>query len=344
LHQHSWPQQSTSTLGRQTNPSSRRPASPNRWLSLVIWGLALACISGCRPNQPTTTNDATRPGSHASSKTIVATSYPIQWVTQQIVGDAYQVSFPAGSSDHPDRWRPERNTIPEIQAADLIVCNGVAAPYAGWMKTVSLPSSKVVESASKGMSLADFISVEDIQIVHTHGPEGEHSHPTMVSRSWLEPAMLIKQSNCIAEQVCKLSPDDAVLFRANLAEVTSKLESIMPDAFPEQTPPVFAATPELKFLTRAAGVVDLHFNWNEKTMLKEVETDLASKAKDESIKIILFPQRLEALANQIKPELQKRKLTPIFIDMLDREDVERDVVNRLEDNFKLLRSAFLDTD
>ena len=287
-------------------------------------------IGGCQPNS----DDVSRAANQPAANTIVTTSYPIQWVTQKIVGDKFGVTFPAGVSDQPDRWRPDRNTIPEIQAARLIICNGIAAPYASWMKTVSLPSSKVVESASKGMTLADFISVEDIQIVHTHGPEGKHSHPTMVSRTWLDPTMLIKQANYITDQVCKLSPDDAAQFRANLSEITSKLESIAPEALPEQTPLVFAATPELKFFTRAAGVNDLHFNWNEKTTLEEAEKDLASKAKDKSIKFILFPQRLEALANQLEPALQQRKLTPIFIDMLDREDAEDDFIISVKRQFQ----------
>ena len=300
---------------------------------------------GCQPSKQTNSN-TDRSTSYDTSRTIVTTSYPIQWVTQQIVGSQYNVDFPAGGSDQPDRWRPDRKTIPEIQAADLIVCNGVAAPYASWMKTVSLPSSKVISSASKGLSLADFISVEDIQIVHTHGPEGEHSHPTMVSRTWLDPAMLIKQANYITEQLSERFPEDAAQFRERLATLTSKLEAItpesLPESLPEQTPPVFSATPELKFLTRATGVVDVHFNWNEKTTLAQAETDLASRPEAESTKFILFPQRLEALADRVKPALQQRQLMPIFIDMLDREDPERDLITRLADNIKRMRTATLD--
>ena len=307
----------------------------------LVVGAMVLCICGCQPSKQTGNDGYSANGD--SSNTIVTTSYPIQWVTQQIVGYEYEVEFPAGDSDQPDRWRPDRETIPKIQAADMIVCNGIAAPYAKWMKTVSLPSSKVIESATKGLRLADFISVEDIQIVHTHGPEGEHSHPTMVSRTWLDPAMLIKQASFITEQVSKRSPDDAAQFRQNAATAISELELIIPQQLPEETPPVFSATPELKFLTRAAGVVDLHFNWNEKTTLQQAETDLAARTKAETIQFILFPNRLKALADRLKPALQQQKLTPIFIDMLDRAD-KRDFTSRLENNFKLLRTAILNTD
>ena len=297
--------------------------------------LASAC--GCRSDEYPTTQT---PDNSNYQPAIVTTSYPLEWVTQEIAGDQYVVNFPAGVSDHPDRWRPDRETIAEIQAADLIISNGVAARYASWMKTVSLPSAKVVETASQGMSLSDFISVQDI--VHSHGPEGEHSHPTMVSRTWLDPAMLTKQANYITQQLCKQQPEKADQFNANLASVTTKLQSITPGLPPEPTVTVFSATPELKFLTRATGINDLHFNWNENTTLVQAEADFAEKKPASVPKFILFPQSLEALAERLKPLLQQRKLEPVFVDMLDKAIVNRDFLKRLSDNFAKMQTITSD--
>ncbi len=302
---------------------------------LLILGVILASIVGC---QPTTQNTqkTTQSSTDLSSNNIVTTSYPLQWVTQQITGDNYQVDFHASDSSHPDRWRPDRETIAEIQAADLIVCNGIAAPYANWMKTVSLPSSKVIESASKGMSLSDFISVEDIRLVHSHGPEGEHSHPTMVSRTWLSPSMLSKQASFIAKELSKRFPNDASTFQQNLTVLQKTLKSSVPQSL-LATQLVFSATPELKFLTKTVGIEDSHFNWNENTTLTEVEASFASQPQGVASNFILFPRRLEALADRIQPVLQKRKLTPIFIDMLDQPDPNRDFMTRLKTNFERMQ-------
>ena len=159
----------------------------------------------------------------------------------------------------------------------------------------------------------------------------------MVSRTWLAPAILIKQANYISEQLCKRFPDDATSFKTNLADLEKKLVSITPQSLPDPAPTVLAATPELKFLTRAVHVEDLHFNWNEKTNLAEAETNLADQPAAETTKYILFPQRLKLLADQLKPALQKRDLTPVFIDMLDRKDSERDFAERLTSNFKKMQ-------
>jgi len=306
---------------------------------LLICVMMLASTCGCRTQEKSTTQT---PASSNHQPSIVTTSYPLEWVTQELAGDQYTVNFPAGASDQPDRWRPDRKTIAEIQAADLIISNGVAAPYANWMKTVSLPSAKVVETASQGMSLSDFISVQDIQLVHSHGPEGEHSHPTMVSRTWLDPVMLTKQADYITQQLCKQYPDKANEFKDNLATVTTKLKSITPQPSPEPTTSVYAATPELKFLTRAAGVNDLHFNWNENTTLAQAEADLAEKKPASAPKFILFPQRLETLAEQLTPLLQQQKTEPVFVDMLDKAIANRDFLKRLSDNFAKMQKITSD--
>ena len=321
--------------------------SPNRHLSFVdISRLLLICVAtlatlcGCRSDEKPASQTQANSG---NQPLIVTTSYPLEWVTQEVAGDEYTVNFPAGVSDQPDRWRPGRKTIAEIQAAELIVSNGVAAPYASWMKTVSLPSSKVVETASQGMSLSDFISVQDIQIVHSHGPEGEHSHPTMVSRTWLDPAMLTKQANYITLQLCKQCPDKAEQFKDNLVSVTTKLKSITPETSPEPSVSVFSATPELKFLTRATGVNDLHFNWNENTTLAQAEADFAEKKPASAPEFILFPQRLKTLAEQFKPLLKQQEVEPVFVDMLDKAIANQDFLKRLSDNFAKMKKITFDS-
>ena len=103
---------------------------------LLICVAMLASVCGCRSEEESTNQTPTNSN---NQPLIVTTSYPLEWVTQEIVGDEYIVNFPAGASDQPDRWRPDRKTIAEIQAADLIISNGVAAPYACLLYTSPSP-------------------------------------------------------------------------------------------------------------------------------------------------------------------------------------------------------------
>ena len=64
----------------------------------------------------------------ARSYQVVAVSYPLQYLTQRIAGDAINVRLPMPSeSTDPQNWRPSRESVSQMQAADLIIANGTGA-------------------------------------------------------------------------------------------------------------------------------------------------------------------------------------------------------------------------
>ena len=108
--------------------------------------------------------------SQAQPKVYVV-NYPLQYFAERIAGDQVSVVFPAPPDGDPAFWNPDVETIAAFQAADLILVNG--ATYAKWLKTASLPKSKMVDTSRS--FAADYIEIKD-DAVHSHGPEGEHSH------------------------------------------------------------------------------------------------------------------------------------------------------------------------
>ena len=140
----------------------------------MVW---LAAVSvGCKkdPQQEVSTQ------SPSPTKRIFAVSYPLQFLTRSVAGEEIEVLMPYGKDEDPKTARPSRDAIAEMQSADLIVANGTGATYVGWLATVSLPDSKVVNTATRGLSLKEYIAVENASIVHSHGPEGEHSHLSLI--------------------------------------------------------------------------------------------------------------------------------------------------------------------
>lgn len=313
---------------------------------VVIW---LVVLFGCESASDNPTGRSANPDTQQSEKPkFFAVSYPLEWITQQIVGDFANVECPAALTDTPDRWRPDRATLAAIQTADLVISNGTAAPYANWLQTSSLPSARTIEAASKGLSLSDFISVEDIQIVHSHGPEGEHSHPTMVSRTWLSPNVLGKQAGFIKQQLSKRYPDQTETFARNLATLNEKLLAMSNDfeiADSEPSITCLSASPEMKFLTRFAQIEDNHFNWTSRTTPEQATTDfnkrirqlkIARQASDStslrSPSAILIPTGLKTLAGQLDATLAAQNYHPVFIDLLDRNIETQDLLSRLRSN------------
>ncbi|MEM7783924.1 MAG: zinc ABC transporter substrate-binding protein, partial [Planctomycetota bacterium] len=234
---------------------------PKQFLLQFCAVVVLFCFTGCYPDPP----EIKEVSNQVSSAQVYAVCYPLQFAAQQLVGDELNVQFigpPAGESAVD--WRPNRADILAMQAADMIVTNGIGAQYADWLLTVSIPESKLCDTASRALKLRDFIQVDDVEIVHTHGPEGEHSHPLTVSHTWLDPAMFQKQVNYLADQLKIQYPDQNDSIETSrktltdqldvLVDKTEKLKKSLAGA------KVITASPKLKFLTRSLGLDDLHLN------------------------------------------------------------------------------------
>ncbi|MFK7768632.1 MAG: metal ABC transporter substrate-binding protein [Mariniblastus sp.] len=255
-----------------------------RWANPAA--LMIACFAilsmGCEGQKKPAAFSTPKPPAPLKNKVVVV-SYPLQFLTSQVVGDEVEVLFPAGDAEADARsWRPDRESIGQMQAADLIIANGTPAPYAKWLDRVSLPESKVLNTATKGMLLRDYISVEDVTVTHAHGPEGEHSHAMMVSRTWLDPAMAKKQISFVTEKLISIYPASSDMLSENLNSLTAKLDELvtLAEEIKTQGPPaVLTATPELKYLTRAVGMADYHMAWDG-----ELTIDLAEKDLDKILK------------------------------------------------------------
>lgn len=240
--------------------------------------LILLSLSGCESPTPATE----RPKPAQQSHQVTAASYPLAHFTKRLVGDSIEVLTLAPASDSTSSWRPSRAEILSMQQSDIIFVNGTAAPFAKWLPHVTLPDSKICATANDGLALADMISVEDIQIVHSHGPEGEHSHPTMVAYTWLDPAMAAKQVGIMASRLADAYPELKSSITQTEQKLTQELADLSAtiDELQRRTKnPVSVLTdsPDLKFLTRALGLNDIHLNWRQPPSISDAETQLKEK-------------------------------------------------------------------
>ena len=299
-------------------------------ISLGVWLMVMGCDESRKDNA----QSKVKPLTHR----VVAVSYPLQYLTQRIVGDAIQVEMPVSPDADPRNWRPPRDSITNMQSADMIVANGTGASYANWLTTVSLPESKICLSATRGLALADYIAVEDVQVVHTHGPEGEHSHATMVARSWLDPAIAKQQAIYITEQLSRVYPDLADQFDGNLKSLSADLDQLsklIEVIKQDEGPTVVSANPNLKFLTRASGANDRHLVWFELPDLKKAKSDLTNMLKeipDPKPKLILFGSQQPG--DDLVKELNSLGLTPVLIDLIDRKPDTGDYLTAMKSNIE----------
>ena len=241
------------------------------WRWLIVQGLILLPLVGCQPGDgdegPSLRSTST--GDTGAKRQIVAVSYPLEYLTQRIAGSEMEVRCPVPAGERASQWRPQRAEILAMQHADLIVANGVGARFAKWLDSVSLPDSKICNSATKGLALADYISVDDVRLVHSHGPEGEHSHPTTVAYTWLNPLIASKQADYIATELARIDPAHKEIFSANLQALKQDLTELaeafkeLPQSPGDQPLVILSVNPDLKFFSQAAGFQDHHLTWFE---------------------------------------------------------------------------------
>lgn len=239
-------------------------------LWMTAW--VLACIA-CGPNQPgvepETAVDVTE------RLRVYVVNYPLLYFAERVGGRDVEVVFPAPSDEDPAYWQPTASTVSAFQNADLIVVNG--AGYAKWVAQAALPSSRLVDSSS---SFRDRYIINEGAIVHSHGPEGEHSHGDTAFTTWLDPELAIEQAKAIRDALTQLRPEAEARFDEGFRSLEADLEA-WDEAIRELVPanphlPLVASHPVYQYLARAYGLElqSVHFEPDE--ILGEAELgDLA---------------------------------------------------------------------
>ena len=131
-------------------------------------------------------------GTDSDLLTIYAVNYPLKYFAERIAGEHAKVVFPAPADEDPAFWTPDPDTIGAFQKADLILLNG--AGYEKWIERASLPASKLVDTS---VAMESSYVPLDEGVVHTHGPEGEHSHKGWAFTTWLDPMIAIGQAQAV---------------------------------------------------------------------------------------------------------------------------------------------------
>ena len=159
--------------------------------------------------------------SAAETLTVYTVNYPLAYFAERIGGDLVDVVFPVPADVDPAFWEPGATDIAGFQQADLILLNG--AGYAKWLKRVSLPRRKLVNTSAAFQH--DYISVKQT-VTHQHGPGGDHSHAGTAFTTWLDFNQAIMQSKAILLALEMRRPENTDVFRQSYALLEKDLDSL----------------------------------------------------------------------------------------------------------------------
>jgi len=190
------------------------------WLGIALIGV-LACGEAADENAGPTPTIRTAGETASGPLRVWVVNHPLEYLAGRVGGEAVEVVFPAPPDIDPATWSPEPEVILAYQKADLIALNG--AGYASWVDRVTLPKSKLIDtSAGSGDR---FLSVES-NVIHSHGPAGEHSHGELASTLWLDPGLAAEQARALEEAFGRVRPEQRELFRQNQKRLATDLAAL----------------------------------------------------------------------------------------------------------------------
>ena len=141
--------------------------------------------------------------------TVVATNYPMKFFIERIAGKRVAIDWLVPDGEDPADWQPTADDVARMNTADLVVLNG--AGYERWLETVSLSPGAIVDTSA---GFKDQL-IETDGRVHSHGPDGSHSHAGTATHTWLDPDLAIMQADAIFKALSEMMPAEQDAMTSN---------------------------------------------------------------------------------------------------------------------------------
>jgi len=265
---------------------------------------------------------------------IYTVNYPLQYFAQRIAGSHAEVIMPAPPDVDPAFWQPDIETILEYQRADLVLLNG--ANYARWVKNVSLPPSRLVNT-SAGFS-DDYIDIETTT-THSHGPGGDHSHAGTAFTTWLDFTQAVEQARTIKDALVKRHPEQSEEFERNFNSLSQDLQALDDQlksiALTSTRQPLMASHPVYQYFARRYGLSMQSFLWEP-----DVEPD---KTEWNDLELLLKEHHAEWMIWEGQPlqssidKLQTMGIASVVFDPCGNRPEQGDFLSVMQDNEQRLR-------
>lgn len=180
---------------------------PSRRLALLVAVPLL--LAGC----------SSASGADDGKVDVMASFYPLQFVTEQVGGDRVAVSSltPPGAEPHDVELSPAQ--VAKIDGADLVVyLSGFQAAVDDAVDQTS--PAHVVDAASDATLRPAEHEDESAQ------EHEEHDHGDVDPHFWLDPSRMPSVVEDVAATLTEIDPDGADTFAANAAELTQRFEDL----------------------------------------------------------------------------------------------------------------------
>lgn len=200
---------------------------------LALSGVAF--LTACGNGASTSSDD--------DSLQIVTTFYPVQALTNAVVGDSAEVTVMMENADAHE-YEPSAQDIATLNEADVFVYNSedMETFVPTLLESIDNPDLVIIEAASEielidgdveavGETIEETTSEEehtnedtDTETEEDHDHQG-HSHETD-PHTWLDPVNAVTEAQTIANALTEADPDNAETYQENVGQFASDMMAV----------------------------------------------------------------------------------------------------------------------
>lgn len=151
---------------------------------------------------------------------VVSSFYPLQYVAERVAGEHAQVTNLTAPGAEPHDLELTVRQTASIADADLLVVHSGFQPAVDEAVEQSGPDA-VVNTAE----VIELVESED----EGHAEDEGHDHEGDDPHFWLNPTLLARAAEAVADELADVDPDHATDYRANLDELVADLEDLDQD-------------------------------------------------------------------------------------------------------------------
>ena len=196
----------------------------------ALTAAAALALSACSSSASSPSSSASSSQASASPMKVMASFYPLQYLTQKIGGDLVDVESltPPGAEPH-DLELSNQKVQQLSQAGAVVYLKGFQSAVD---KAVELNAPKTVIDVSGSVDLVDAekheseLDVADDSEKTEEAHEHEHEHGSTDPHFWLDPTRMASAATQIGDALAQADPANAETYKKNAATTKSKMEAL----------------------------------------------------------------------------------------------------------------------
>lgn len=163
-------------------------------------------------------------GGDAGSRVLSVSVEPQRYLLERIAGDRWQVNTVLSKGADPENYDPTMSTLVKTASSKIYFTIGMGGFETELAERLS-DAAPGIEFIDASEGIERIYGTHDCHHGHEAGYDG-HEYGEADPHIWTSPANMKKMAENMAEELCRMDPDGADVYRANLMKLECSIDSV----------------------------------------------------------------------------------------------------------------------